>query len=141
MYIIKVGVAMVGNETNQSQGFLNTVKEKVPVESLIEKFNDSRSLLLDIGLYGGIGLLTGFFMRKYSTLVMFGVLMVIGLYALEHLKFIMINWDVVYATFGVQSSSMITSDHFIQFFVEWIKSNVAAATSFVVGFLLGLKVG
>lgn len=132
---------MVGNEAQQSQGLLNTVKERVPVDSLMEKFNESRSLLLDIGLYGGIGLLTGFFMRKYSTLVMFAILMLIGLYALEHLKFIMINWDVIYTTFGVQSSAMITSDHFVQLLVEWIKANVAAAISFVVGFLLGLKIG
>lgn len=132
---------MNGTETQANGGLLGTVKEHVPVDTIVGKIQESRGTIIDIGLYGGIGLLTGFFIKKYSTLVVFVVLMIISLYVFQHFNFIAINWAVVYEALGVQSASLLTGDNLFFLVSEWVKSNMIAAVSCVVGFLLGLKIG
>lgn len=132
---------MNGTETQAGTGLLGTVKEHVPVDTIVGKFQESRGTLLDIGLYGGIGLLVGFFMKKYSTLVVFIVLMALSLYVFQHFNFITINWSVVYTTLGIQSAALLTTESLFYLATEWAKSNIVATASIIVGFLLGLKIG
>lgn len=132
---------MNGTETQGASGLLGAVKENAAVNTLVERIQESRSMIVDVGLYGGIGLLTGFFVKKYSTLVVFLVLMIISLYVFSHLHFITINWATVYETMGIQSTALLNSENIFFLVSEWIKSNMVAAISCVVGFLLGLKMG
>lgn len=123
-------------------GMLDTIKQKASPAAIAEKFNISRNTLIDIGLYAGIGFLAGFLLKKYSTFVISLVLFVAGLVVLQQFDFLAIgvNWPKVNTLLGLQPAAVASNDMLTLVWV-WLKSNVIISSSFVVGFLIGLKVG
>ena len=82
-------------------GIVDTLKEKFDVHAVVNKVKDSKEKLLEAGLYAGIGFISGFLLKKYSTYVGVCILLLIGLGVLQQLEVISItvNWDKV---FGVK---------------------------------------
>ena len=131
---------MAEMETSITTGLVDNVAEQAP-NAFVEKFKSSQNIMVDIALYGGIGFLTGFFMKKYSTAVVFLILTVLLFYVLQSINFITINWPIIHASFGIESSTMLSSDGLSLFLMEWVKGNLISAVSVILGFLIGLKMG
>ncbi len=135
---------MVGNEiANQANGgVLSAIKEKIQPGAIMERLQVSRNTLIDIGLYGGIGFLAGFLLKKYSTFVIALTLFVTGLIMLQQFDFmvIAINWPKVHTLLGIQPATIIADNMFLMIWA-WMRANVVISSSFIVGFLIGLKVG
>ena len=128
--------------TAAQPGILDTVKEKVHFSDLVEKINDSRSIIMDMALYGGIGFLSGYLLKKYSNAVIIIILMTTALVVLQQFEFItvIINWPKIHSMLGLQENAKIIIDNFGLFFVDWVKSNMPIVVVTLIGFLLGIKV-
>jgi uncharacterized membrane protein (Fun14 family) len=124
-------------------GILDTIKSNLSPDTLMEKVKSSKDRLFEIALYGGIGFISGFLLKKYSTYVGICILLLIGLGVLHHLGVIhiLINWDKVNEFFGIQAVQNVTADNIIATIWEWVKVNMAISISYIVGFFIGLKVG
>src|SRR5579872_6118166 len=75
-------------------GMLDTVKEKLNVNNIMEKIKSSKDQLFEIGLYAGAGFLSGFLLKKYSSYVVVLVLLLVGLGVLNQMEVInlTVNW-------------------------------------------------
>ena len=129
--------------TEGSSGMLDTLKEQLNVQSLMDKVRHSKDRFFEVGLYAGIGFVSGFLLKKYSTYVGVCVLMLIGLGVLHHLDVIHIafNWDKVNELFGIQAAQTVTADSIIATVWEWIRLNLLISISYIVGLFIGLKIG
>lgn len=123
-------------------GILETVKEKVNANQIFDKISESRGLIMDIFLYGGIGFLTGYFLKRYSNVVIIAVLMGTGLVFLQHLDWIhiTIHWDTIYQTLGLSPAVKVLSDNFFILATEWCRANMHIVVAWIIGFLSGLKI-
>ena len=130
-------------QTNDiQQGIVHTT-EKFDISSVIEKIKSSKDRLFEIGLYAGIGFLSGFLLKKYSTYVAVFVLLLIGIGVLHQTEVIhiTINWDKVYEFFGIQVAQTVTNDNVLSLIWEWVRVNLVISISYLVGLLIGLKLG
>lgn len=141
-----IEVPAVPSEASTAQGsggMLDTIKEKLNINVLMEKARHSKDKFLEAGLYAGIGFISGFLLKKYSTYVLACALVLIGLGVLQHLEVInvMVNWDKVTELFGIQAAQTVTADSIIATVWEWVKLNMLISVSYLVGLFIGLKVG
>ena len=122
---------------------LDNLKEQLNVQSIMNNVRHSKERLFEVGLYAGIGFVSGFLLKKYSTYVGVCVLVLIGLGVLQHIGVlnIMINWNKVNDFFGIQVAQTVTADNLITTMWEWIKLNMVISVSYIVGLFIGLKVG
>lgn len=132
---------MMDNEAVQG-GWVDTIKPKVNI--FFEQIQNSRSALIEIALYGGVGFLSGFLLKKYSTYVALLVLFTVGLLILQQFEFIAItvHWTTIQNFFGLQL--VTTQPHDNQFFTivwNWTRSNMIPVVSYIVGFLFGIRIG
>jgi uncharacterized membrane protein (Fun14 family) len=136
---LKKGAGM--NEHIATQG--STLKERLQLSKLLDKIKSSQGTLIDIALYGGIGFLTGFFLKKYSTYVIGLVLFILVLLLLQHYEIINLSvaWDKIYELFGIQKSMASTNASMSSVMYEWIKANLVIAISYALGFFIGLRFG
>ena len=145
---------MVGNETvnNAAQQaaqtttqpvFVAKMKDMLRFDNLVQKIKDSRSMIMDIALYGGLGFLSGFLLRKYSAYIAILVLFVVSIILLQQFEVIsiVINWTKVNEMFGIQPGAAGVSDTALTVFWEWVKANMAIVVSYIIGFLIGLRMG
>ncbi len=124
-------------------GVVDTLKERFDVKAIVEKAKLSKDKLFEVGLYAGIGFISGFLLKKYGTYVVVCILALIGLGVLHQLEVIHIavNWDKVYELFGIQAAQDVTTDTMIGMIWEWVKVNMVISISYIVGLFIGLKVG
>jgi uncharacterized membrane protein (Fun14 family) len=129
--------------TMQGVGLLETMKEKLNFNQVIEKVQESRGTLIDVGLYGCIGFLTGFLIKRYSTIVILMVLMVTGLLVLQQFELIsvVIHWSKVNELLGLPQTTMIINENMPMIIWEWARANMIIVVSAIVGFLVGVKLG
>ncbi len=129
------------NEVPAQVGWFDTIKEKIQIKQLTEKLRVSKDVLVDILLYASIGFLAGFLLKKFSTYVVLFVLMVAALFVLQKFDLIAItiNWTKVNEVLGIQPVN--AGGNVATMVWEWMKVNVVITVSFLVGFLLGLRVG
>ncbi len=127
----------------QSSGVMGKVQDIIDVNDVVEKIKSSKDRIFEVGLYAGIGFLSGFLIKKYSSYVAACVLFAIGLGVLHHLGFITIaiQWDKVNALLGMQSVQTVSADSLISMAWEWAKVNMVISISYIIGLFLGLKVG
>jgi uncharacterized membrane protein (Fun14 family) len=128
-------VDVVNNQAVQS-GWADTLRERS--KYIMGKLHDSRAIILDILLYGGIGFLSGFLLRKYANYVAFLVLIVVGVIVMQ--QYNIINWTYINDLFGFQHAPAMNGDSFVAFW-EWCKANAVIVVSWIIGLLIGLKVG
>lgn len=127
----------------QEPGMLERLAEMLHLDTIAHKLGTNKHLLIDIGLYGAIGFITGFLFKKYSEYVIVFALIVIGLIVLQQFDFITIslNMTKMQEMFGIPHIVSLSTDTYLILLWEWIKSNVLVSASMCVGFLIGLKVG
>lgn len=134
---------MNSETTNAVQpGILESVKERVNASQIFEKISESQGLIMDVLLYGGIGFLTGYFLKRYSNIVIIAILLATGLVFLQQLDFIniTIHWDKIHTTLGLSPAVKVLSDNFFILATEWSRANMHIVVSWVIGFLSGLKI-
>lgn len=124
-------------------GVVDVVKSKFDVETIVERVKSSQDRLFEVGMYAGIGFLSGFLLKKYSTYVAVFVLFLIGLGVLSQLEVIniIVNWDKVYELFGIQAAQTVTADNILSMVWEWVRVNMVISISYIIGLFIGLKVG
>lgn len=127
----------------KSDGILDTIKDNLATDTLVEKIKGSKDKIFEAGLYGGIGFISGFLLKKYSSFIGVCVLVIIGLFVLQHFGVInvLINWDKVNEVFGIQAVQNVSADNIMTTIWEWVKVNTLISISYTVGFLIGLSVG
>ena len=99
-------------------------------------------MLVDIGIYGAIGFIVGFLLKKYSEYFIAMLLVIVGAVVLQQFDYISvsINMPKIHSMLGLQAAS-VPGDKYGLLLLEWVKANVAGSASLVVGFLIGMKVG
>lgn len=130
-------------QVEPSQGMLDSIKQNLNLQSVMDNVRHSKDKLFESGLYAGIGFISGFLLKKYSTYVFVCVLLLVGLGVLQHLEVIdlVISWDKVNELFGIQAAQTVTADSIISIIWEWMKVNMVISISYLVGLFIGLKVG
>lgn len=128
--------------TVQAQSWFESLKEKFNLESLRNKFDLSSEHLLLMALYLGMGFITGFLFRRYGTYLFILGLLVIALVGLTYVEVVSlsINWSKVYSLFGIDHVGSPDST-LLNMYWAWIKSHVVLVVSFVIGFLIGNRIG
>jgi uncharacterized membrane protein (Fun14 family) len=122
-------------------GLVDSIKNAMHPEAIANRAGIDKNTLIDIGLYGAIGFITGFLLKKYSEYFIALVLLIIGLVVLQQFDYISLSINVpkVHELLGLSSLPAV-GDGYSALLLEWIRSNVAGASSLVIGFLIGLKV-
>lgn len=125
----------------QNVGMLERFKSWFNWDAISQKLNLSKDKFIEVGIYLGIGFLTGFLLKKYAQLILFLILFIVGIVVLQQVNVlsVVINWERVESLFGIQRAAMSTST--LTMLWEWIKLNLLIVVSFVIGFFFGLKVG
>lgn len=135
-----VDMAIMGNANNV--GVIETIKGSLAPESIANKFGVDKNLLIDVGVYGAIGFIVGFLLKKYSEYFISLVLLVVGLVFLQQFDYISlsINNVKIQNALGLQGMPMV-GNTYMSLLWDWISAHVVSASSLGVGFLIGLKVG
>lgn len=125
----------------QDASFLARVKYHLNPTNLMQSIKGSKNLLIEVGMYLGIGFLVGFLLKKYSKYVLVALLCIAGLVVLQQFDFVTIAFNTakIQEVFAVRSSSL-QADLFSMYW-DWIKINFSIVLSFSIGFLIGLKLG
>lgn len=135
------GVDMVDTGTKASVSWLGRIKENLQINTLMDKFHLSPSRLIEMALYLGIGFLSAFLLKKYSSYVFVFILFIVTLILLHQFNIItiVVDWAKIQTLFGIQPATV--PDANVVLYWEWIKMNFALVLSFSIGFLIGLRVG
>jgi uncharacterized membrane protein (Fun14 family) len=128
--------------TTATTGLIDSLKNAMQPEVIANKLGVDKNMLVDISLYGAIGFIVGFLLKKYSEYFISMTLLIVGIVILQQFDYVSFSLNVpkIHELFGVQSVA-VTTDGYGRLLLESIKSNVAGSTSLLVGFLIGLKVG
>lgn len=135
-----VEMATMGHANNV--GVIETIKGSLQPESIANKFGVDKNLLIDVGVYGAIGFIVGFLLKKYSEYFISLVLLVVGLVVLQQFDYISlsINNVKIQSALGLEGMPM-AGNTYVSLLWDWIRTHVVSASSLGVGFLIGLKVG
>ncbi len=127
--------------TTAGTGLIDSLKNAMQPDVIANKLGVDKNMLVDITLYGAIGFIVGFLLKKYSEYFISMALLIIGIFVLQQFEYVSfsINMPKVHELFGIQSG--VAVDGYGRLVWESIKANIAGSTSLVVGFLIGLKVG
>jgi uncharacterized membrane protein (Fun14 family) len=123
-------------------GIIETIKNAMHPDAIANKFGIDKNMLIDIGLYGSIGFIIGFLLKKYSEYFISLILLIIGLVVLQQFDYIAIsiNMPKIHEVLGLQSIPVV-GEGYASLLLEWLRANVAGSASLAVGFLIGLKIG
>jgi uncharacterized membrane protein (Fun14 family) len=133
---------MINEGQVANTGIIETIKSAMQPEAIANRVGMDKNMLIDIGLYGAIGFVTGFLLKKYSEYFISLILLIIGLVVLQQFDYISvsINLPKIHEALGLQSVPAV-GEGYASLLLEWIRANVAGSASLAVGFLIGLKVG
>jgi uncharacterized membrane protein (Fun14 family) len=114
--------------------------EKMKTTLHLDKFQFSTNKLIEIGMYLGFGFLIGYALKRYSTVVLIIVLTVVALFLLHQFEIISIavNPEKVREFLGIKQA--VDGNLFAAYW-DWIKDNFILVMSFIVGFLVGIRLG
>jgi uncharacterized membrane protein (Fun14 family) len=126
----------------QQTSLADSIKNAFQPETIAHKLGIDKNTLIDIGIYGAIGFIVGFLLKKYSEYFIACVLFVGSLMLLQQFEYITIaiNTAKIHEVLGIPSIPLMNIGY-SSLVVEWMKSHVPASASVVVGFLIGMKVG
>ncbi len=125
----------------ETAGWADTAK--IHVQNAWVKIQESQNVLLAIAIYGGVGFIVGYFLKKYAHfLAFFIVLMVLFtvMHQFEYISFT-INWTKIQSSLCMPAGVEMTAPSITNCIFEWTRFHVAEAVSLVVGFLIGLRFG
>lgn len=120
---------------------IESLKNAMQPEAIANKIGMDKNMLIDITLYGAIGFIIGFLLKKYSEYFIALLLLVIAIVILQQFDYVSfsINMPKIQELFGMEPMA-IANDKYGVMILEWIRVNVAGSVSLLVGFLIGLKV-
>ena len=127
----------------EQQTILDSVKEKVNLQTVFERVQDYRKLLLDIAIFGAIGFLIGYLLKRYVNVVITTIIMTTVLFMMQqfNLLTITIHWNTIYELLGITQVVTLVGDNITLFIFEWAKANIFLVISWLIGLLVGIKVG
>lgn len=133
---------MVQTEMPNQISTLQSVKEKLNVDAVVNQIKDSKDTIIEVGLYAIIGFFAGYLIKRYSSFLAMMVLFIGGLIVLAKLDIIAItiNWTYIYQQLGMQPY-LLSTDTLVTFSWEWARNNSLLVASAVIGFLFGLRMG
>jgi uncharacterized membrane protein (Fun14 family) len=122
-------------------GIVESLKSAMQPETIANKLGVDKNMLIDIGIFGAIGFILGFLLKKYSEYFIALVLLIIGILVLQHFDYLAfsLNTQKIHDMLGLHSVP-VAGIGYGSLLTEWVKSNIAGSVSLVVGFLIGLKV-
>lgn len=122
------------------QGFVDTIKNKVHWDTLVQKIQQSKTHIIDALLYGGLGIVIGFFLKRYNMYVLAGVvtLLLIALLQYFGILTIVIHWDYLNTQFGIPIPISTEASQLGAALWDWVRSHAVISISLMIGFLLGL---
>jgi len=108
----------------------------------LEKFDISTNRLIEIGIYLGIGFVTGFLLKRCFVYVFIALLTLVGLFILHQFDIITITFNTakLQELFSIKQTVTVDTNLLIVYW-EWIKLNIAIVLSFSIGLIIGLRVG
>jgi uncharacterized membrane protein (Fun14 family) len=126
----------------QQPSLIESLKNAMQPEVIANKLGIDKNMLVDIGIYGAIGFITGFLLKKYSEYFIALAILVVGIIVLQQFDYLSVSFNTtkIHEMFGLPSVATV-GDGYGTLFLEWVKSNIPATASLVVGFLIGMKVG
>jgi uncharacterized membrane protein (Fun14 family) len=126
----------------ENTGLIESLKNAMQPEVIANKIGMDKNVLIDIGIYGTIGFIIGFLLKKYSEYFIAAILLIVGVFVLQQFNYVSfsINTPKIHQMLGLPSSSVVGDRYGVLLF-EWMKANVAGSASLIVGFLIGLKIG
>jgi len=126
----------------ENTGLIESLKNAMQPEVIANKIGMDKNVLIDIGIYGTIGFIIGFLLKKYSEYFIAAILLIVGVFVLQQFNYVSfsINTPRIHQMLGLPSSSVVGDRYGVLLF-EWMKANVAGSASLIVGFLIGLKIG
>jgi len=133
---------VVNSNVVDQMGIVETIKNSVDPEKVAHTFNINKTMAIDVGLYGAIGFIIGFLLKRYSEYFISLVLLVLGLIVLQQFDYIslVVNSAKIHEVLGLQEMPF-GSNAWSSLLSEWIRSHMVSFLSLVVSFLIGLKVG
>jgi len=125
----------------ESAGWWETLKDHA-YQAWV-KIQESQNLLLAIAIYGGIGFIAGYFLKKYAHFIAFFIVLSVLLVVMQQFDYITfsINWTKIQGSMCLPAGVDMTVPSIAGCIFEWTRANVAQAVSLVVGFLIGLRFG
>jgi len=122
-------------------GLIESFKNAMQPETIANKLGVDKNMLIDIGLFGAIGFITGFLLKKYSEYFIALALLIVGIVVLQQFDYLSVSLNVtkIHDMLGLQSVP-VAGVGYGALLLEWMKTNVAASASLGIGFLIGLKV-
>lgn len=125
----------------EATGILETIKSSIQPDIVAQKMGIDRNVLIDIGLYGLIGIISGFLLKKYSEYFISLALFLVILFMLNNAHYITITLDTVkiHDALGLKSIP-VNTDAYGSLLCEWVHSHVFSFASLIIGFLIGLKI-
>ncbi|HXW86457.1 MAG TPA: hypothetical protein VEK38_03905 [Candidatus Bathyarchaeia archaeon] len=123
-------------------GLVETVAERAHVGDIMEKMHVSRATVIDVALFGTIGFLAGFLIKKYNNFITTLLLVAVGLFLAQQFELVTlsINWVGIQKMAGLEGDIDMSGAP-LSMIMELLLSNMAGTISAIVGFLLGLKMG
>lgn len=137
----QAATALPESITTTSTSLIDSLKNAMQPEAIANKLGIDKNMLIDISLFGAIGFIVGFLLKKYSEYFISMALLVIGIVVLQQFDYLAfsLNMPKIHQMLGLESTAAVGG--YGMLLVEWIKSNVAGFISLTIGFLIGLKVG
>ena len=132
---------MLNENINQAPSLIESLKNAMQPETIASKLGVDKNTLIDIGIYGAIGFIAGFLLKKYSEYFIALLLIGIGFVVLQQFDYVSISFNTpkINEAMGLQTMPM-AGDKYGELIFTWAKSNIPGAASLVAGFLIGLKV-
>src|SRR3989442_7548609 len=96
-HIDNLGLSQAENVGLQADngGLIETIKSSVQPETVANKFGIDKNLLIDIGVYGAIGFIAGFLLKKYSEYFISLMLFIVGIVVLQQFDYISLSFNNV----------------------------------------------
>ena len=126
------------NMPTAQEGWFDTILKKLKLDQL----NINTDRLMQLGMYFGFGFVAGFLLKRFANYVVVALLTILALVLLHQFGVITITIDPIKMkeVFGIEQTVTIDTNIFAIYW-EWIKLNATLVISFVIGAVVGLKLG
>lgn len=119
--------------------FLENVKN-FDLGAIVQNIKDMNFNWIEMATFMVAGIVIGFICNRYCKSILFSLFIIVAaIIIFEYFGFITIKWECIQSMLG--SSPMQTVDAFCRSAYIILRSNISLMISFVVGFLIGIKVG
>lgn len=125
-----------------NSGIIETIRSSVGPDSVAHTFGVDKNVLIDVGVYGGIGFIAGFLLKKYSEYFISLIVLLVGIVVLQQFDYVSfsLNSVKIHQALGFENMPM-SGDAYGNFMWEWARTHPISSSSLVVGFFIGIKVG